>query len=55
MRQGELVSLRWEHIDLNRCTTHLPDTKNGESRTVCHYHPLPSGFYDHSSQPGVDE
>lgn len=34
MRQGELVSLRWEHIDLNRRTAHLPDTKNGESRTV---------------------
>ena len=34
MRQGELISLRWEHIDLNRCTAHLPDTKNGESRTV---------------------
>ena len=34
MRQGELTSLRWEHIDLNRRTAHLPDTKNGESRTV---------------------
>ena len=34
MRQGELVSLRWEHIDLNRRIAHLPDTKNGESRTV---------------------
>ena len=34
MRQGELLRLRWEHIDLNRRTAHLPDTKNGESRTV---------------------
>jgi len=34
MRQGELVSLRWENIDLNRRIAHLPDTKNGESRTV---------------------
>ena len=34
MRQGELIRLRWEHIDLNRCTAHLPDTKNGEARTV---------------------
>ena len=34
MRQGELVSLRWEHIDLNRRTAHLPETKNGESRDV---------------------
>lgn len=34
MRQGELVSLRWEHVDLTRRIAHLPDTKNGESRTV---------------------
>ena len=34
MRQGELIRLRWEHIHLNRRTAHLPDTKNGESRTV---------------------
>lgn len=34
MRQGELIRLCWEHIDLNRCTAHLPDTKNGDARTV---------------------
>ena len=34
MRQGELRRLRWQHIDLNRRTAHLPDTKNGEARTV---------------------
>jgi len=34
MRQGELIRLRWEHIDMNRRTAHLPDTKNGEARTV---------------------
>jgi len=34
MRQGELLRLRWEHIDLSRRTAHLPDTKNGEPRTV---------------------
>ncbi len=34
MRQGELLRLRWEHIDLTRRTTHLPDTRNGEVRTV---------------------
>ena len=34
MRQGELIRLRWEHIDLSRRTAHLPDTKNGEARTV---------------------
>ncbi|VAW74114.1 Shufflon-specific DNA recombinase [hydrothermal vent metagenome] len=34
MRQGELIRLRWEHINLEHRTAHLPDTKNGESRTV---------------------
>ncbi|MGB5807404.1 site-specific integrase [Castellaniella sp.] len=34
MRRGELLSLRWEHVDLERRTAHLPDTKNGDSRTV---------------------
>jgi integrase len=34
MRRGELVGLRWEHVDLKRQIAHLPDTKNGEARTV---------------------
>ncbi|ATS89985.1 integrase [Xanthomonas citri pv. fuscans] len=34
MRRGELLALRWEHVDLKRCTAHLPDTKNGDPRTV---------------------
>jgi integrase len=34
MRQGELVALRWENVDLTRRIAHLPDTKNGEARTV---------------------
>ena len=34
MRRGELLSLRWEHIDLEARTAYLPDTKNGDSRTV---------------------
>jgi integrase len=34
MRRGELLSLRWEHIDLTGRTAFLPDTKNGDSRTV---------------------
>lgn len=34
MRQGELLSLRWEHINLTRRTAHLLTTKNGDSRTV---------------------
>jgi integrase len=34
MRLGELLNLRWAHIDLSRRTAYLPVTKNGESRTV---------------------
>lgn len=34
MRRGELLSLRWEQVDLNRQTAYLPMTKNGEPRTV---------------------
>ena len=34
MRQGELITLRWEHVNLARRIAHLPDTKNGEARTV---------------------
>lgn len=34
MRRGELLSLLWANVDLQRRTAHLVDTKNGESRTV---------------------
>lgn len=34
MRRGELLSVRWENIDLIGRTAFLPDTKNGDSRTV---------------------
>lgn len=34
MRLSELVSLRWEHIDLERRVAHLPSTKNGSARDV---------------------
>ena len=34
MRRGELLSLQWENVDLERQTAHLPDTKNGDARTV---------------------
>ena len=34
MRQGELLALTWEHVNLKAQTAHLEDTKNGESRTV---------------------
>jgi integrase len=34
MRLGELLSLRWEYMDLQRRVAHLPETKNGEPRDV---------------------
>jgi len=34
MRRGELLSLKWSQIDLNKATALLFDTKNGESRRV---------------------
>jgi integrase len=34
MRRGELLSLKWENVDLQGRTAFLPDTKNGDSRTV---------------------
>ncbi len=34
MRQGELLALTWNNVDLKARTAHLEDTKNGESRTV---------------------
>jgi integrase len=34
MRQGELLSLVWDNIDLRRRVAFLPETKNGEARAV---------------------
>jgi integrase len=34
MRRGELIDLRWKHVDLSRRIVHLPLTKNGSSRDV---------------------
>jgi integrase len=34
MRQGEILSLTWEHVHLGRRIVHLPDTKNGSKRDV---------------------
>jgi len=34
MRRGELASLRWENIDLDQRTAHLPVTKTDTPRTV---------------------
>lgn len=34
MRQDEILSLKWEYIDLINAVAHLPETKNGTSRDV---------------------
>lgn len=34
MRQGEILKLEWEHINLRSQIAHLPDTKNGSKRDV---------------------
>lgn len=34
MRRGELLSMRWEHVDVARRCVFLPMTKNGTSRWV---------------------
>ncbi|WAT32169.1 site-specific integrase [Pseudomonas sp. GXZC] len=34
MRQGEILGLRWENINLKARVAHLPDTKNGTRRDV---------------------
>ena len=34
MRRGEILGLRWEHVDLDRRIGYLPLTENGTSREV---------------------
>lgn len=34
MRREEIASLKWENVNMRRRIAHLPETKNGESRTV---------------------
>jgi len=34
MRLGELASITWRNVDLQKRTVFLPDTKNGVARTV---------------------
>jgi integrase len=34
MRRGELLDLRWEHVDLKLRVAHLPVTKNGNPRDI---------------------
>ncbi|WP_092940994.1 tyrosine-type recombinase/integrase [Paracidovorax wautersii] len=34
MRRGELAALTWEHVDLEQCVAHLPQTKTDVARDV---------------------
>lgn len=34
MRQGELLALKWDLVDLDDCVAYLPTTKNGSPRAV---------------------
>lgn len=34
MRRGDIVLIRWEHVDLKHRVAHLPATKNGGARDV---------------------
>lgn len=34
MRQGEILGLQWEHLNLKTRIAHLPETKNGTKRDV---------------------
>lgn len=34
MRQGEILTLRWEHINFKTRVAHLPETKNGTKRDI---------------------
>lgn len=34
MRSGEMLAMRWEHVNLTNRTVFLPDTKSGSPRTV---------------------
>jgi len=34
MRQGEILGLQWEHVNLKTRIAHLPETKNGTKRDV---------------------
>jgi integrase len=34
LRRGELLALRWRHVDLERRVALIPDTKTGQPRTI---------------------
>ncbi|MFN5643809.1 MAG: tyrosine-type recombinase/integrase [Sphingomonadales bacterium] len=34
MRRGEILALKWQHVNLQMRTAHLPNTKNGDNRDI---------------------
>ena len=34
LRQGEIFKLTWKHVDLKKRIAHVPESKNGEARTI---------------------
>ena len=34
MRRGEIISIQWDHLDLEKRTLLIPHTKNGYARTI---------------------
>ena len=34
MRRGEIINMRWEHINFNKSILHIPVTKNGHPRDI---------------------
>ena len=49
MRQGEILNLEWEHVNLRSRIVHLPETKNGSPRDV----PLTTDAVDAFMRLGV--
>jgi integrase len=44
-RRGEILSLRWEHVNFEQSRLELPDSKQGQSSSISP--PLPSPFFRH--------
>jgi integrase len=55
MRKGEILNLRWEHINWERKTVLLTDTKNGEARRLPIDAMLLRELSDHRSRVKNDE
>ena len=51
MRRGELLSLDWEHVDLEAGVAHLPLTKNGRLPRRAALHPRPRGASETLGSP----